>query len=92
MKKRQLTPEIEQFLKDIAARSAQLCSQAKLSQADLAAKSGVSVFTLRRMMSESGADVSLRTIEKICDALDITPYEFFSSPEFNGVKKSKKEI
>ena len=39
------------------------------------------------MMDMRRRDVSIVTIKKLCDGLEITLGEFFSSPEFDGLEQ-----
>ncbi len=42
------------------------------------------------MLDKSRRDVSIVTIKKFCDGLGITPGEFFSTPEFDGLEQEIK--
>ncbi len=54
---------------------------------ELANLSGVTPSTAYSMMDETRRDVSIVTIKKFCDGLDITLGEFFSTPEFDNLEQ-----
>ena len=56
---------------------------------ELANISGVTPSTAYSMKDQRHQDVSIVTIKKFCDGLDISLGEFFSSPEFDT---SEQEI
>ena len=49
--------------------------------------SGVTPSTAYSMMNEGRRDVSILTIKKFCDGLEITLGEFFSTPEFDNLEQ-----
>ena len=57
---------------------------------ELANLSGVTPSTAYSMMDETRRDVSIVTIKKFCDGLDITLGEFFSTPEFDNLEQEIK--
>ena len=56
----------------------------------LAYSSGVTSSTAYSMMDARRRDISIVTIKKFCDGLDITLGEFFSSPEFDELEQEIK--
>ena len=56
----------------------------------LAYSSGVTSSTVYSMLDERRRDVSIVTIKKFCDGLDMTLGEFFSSPEFDELEQEIK--
>ncbi len=75
-------------VKDIVVKRFQtLCDERKIKINELATLSGVTPSTAYSMMSESRRDVSIVTIKKFCDGLDITLGEFFSTPEFDALEQ-----
>jgi hypothetical protein len=42
------------------------------------------------MMDSNRRDLSIITIKKLCDGLDITLGEFFSTPEFDALEQEIK--
>lgn len=57
---------------------------------ELAVISGVTPTTVYSMMSEKRKDIKISTIKKLCDGLEITLGEFFSTPEFNNLEQEIK--
>ena len=49
--------------------------------------SGVTPSTVYSMMENSRRDLSIITIKKLCDGLDMTLGEFFSTPEFDALEQ-----
>ena len=74
----------------IVKRFAQLCLEKNIKINELATLSGVTPSTAYSMMDSSRRDVSIRTIKKFCDGLDITLGEFFSTEEFNNLEQEIK--
>ena len=75
-------------VKDIVAkRFAEICRERGIAVNELATLSGVTPSTAYSMMDEHRRDVSIVTIKKFCDGLDITLGEFFSSPEFDNLEQ-----
>lgn len=75
-------------VKDIVAkRFAEICRERGIAVNELATLSGVTPSTAYSMMDEHRRDVSIVTIKKFCDGLDITLGEFFSSPEFDDLEQ-----
>ena len=64
-----------------------LCDQRNIKINGLANFSGVTPSTAYSMMDKSRRDVSIITIKKFCDGLDITLGEFFTSPEFEDLEQ-----
>lgn len=57
---------------------------------ELANISGVTPSTAYSMMDNNRRDISIITIKKFCDGLDITLGEFFSTPEFDNLDQELK--
>ena len=60
-----------------------LCAQRSISPTMLAQASGLSKSGLYRILSGKTTRISLVTIIKICDGLEITLAEFFDMPELD---------
>lgn len=69
----------------VTARFTALCKERRIKFNELATISGVTPSTVYSMMDPARRDVSINTIKKLCDGLDITLGEFFSTPEFNAL-------
>lgn len=75
-------------VKDVVAeRFKNLCEERKIKINELANISGVTPSTAYSMMDMRRRDVSIVTIKKLCDGLEISLGEFFSSPEFDGLEQ-----
>ena len=68
----------------------QLCAQRGIKANELANISGVTPSTVYSLLDRRRRDVSIITIKKIGDGLDITLGEFFSTPEFDGLEQELK--
>ena len=78
-------------IKDVIVnRFLQLCNQRNIKINELSNLSGVTPSTAYSMLDKSRRDISIRTIKKFCDGLDITLGEFFSTPEFDSLEQEIK--
>lgn len=78
-------------VKDVVVKRFQnLCKERKITVNELANLSGVTPSTAYSMMDEGRRDISIVTIKKFCDGLDITLGEFFSATEFDGLEQEIK--
>lgn len=64
-----------------------LCDERNIKINELANISGVTPSTAYSMMDTTRRDISILTIKKFCDGLDITLGEFFSAPDFNDLEQ-----
>ena len=71
----------------VVERFAQLCEQRNITTNQLAYRSGVTPSTAYSMMDPKRREISIVTIKKFCDGLDITLGEFFSTPEFDKLEQ-----
>ena len=67
----------------VTQRFLTLCEEVHIRPNELATKSGVTPSTVYSMIDPSRGDMYISTIKKLCDGLDITLGEFFSTPEFD---------
>lgn len=74
----------------VADRFSQLCKEKNIKINELANISGVTPSTAYSMMDKSRREISIRTIKKFCDGLEITLGEFFSTPEFDSLEQEIK--
>ena len=74
----------------VAERFQELCNERNIKINELANLSGVTPSTAYSMMDKTRRDVSIVTIKKFCDGLEITLGEFFSTPEFNNLEQEIK--
>ena len=78
-------------IKDIIVnRFLELCKEKNIRINELANISGVTPSTAYSMMDSKRRDVSIRTIKKFCDGLEITLGEFFSTKEFDALEQEIK--
>lgn len=76
------------YVKDaVVRRFMQLCSQRNIKWNELATRSGVTPSTVYSMVDQRRRDVSITVIKKLCDGLEITLGEFFSTPEFDTLEQ-----
>ena len=74
----------------VAERFKNLCKERNIRINELANLSGVTPSTAYSMMDPHRRDVSIVTIKKFCDGLEITLGEFFSTPEFDALEQEIK--
>ena len=78
-------------VKDVVAkRFENLCKERNIKINELATISGVTPSTAYSMMDSDRRDISITTITKFCDGLEITLGEFFSTPEFDNLEQEIK--
>ena len=78
-------------VKDVVAeRFKKLFEERNIKINELANLSGVTPSTAYSMMDTNRRDVSITTIKKFCDGLEITLGEFFSTPEFDDLEQEIK--
>lgn len=71
----------------VAQRFQALCRERGIKPNELAALAGVTPSTVYSMMDERRRDVSIVTIKKLCDGLEISLGTFFSAPEFEALEQ-----
>lgn len=71
----------------VVFRFQQLCKERDIKVNELANLSAVTASTVYSLMDTRRRDVSIITIKKLCDGLDITLGEFFSTPEFDALEQ-----
>ena len=69
----------------VAQRFQGLCKERGIKLNELATLAGVTPSTVYSMMDAKRRDVSIVTIKKLCDGLEITLGTFFSTPEFDAL-------
>ena len=69
----------------ITKRFQQICKERKITYNTLANLSGVTPSTVYSMMDDRRKDLSVITVKKLCDGLDMTMGEFFDTPEFDSL-------
>ena len=74
----------------VAARFKEICEKRNIKANGLANISGVTPSTVYSMLDKNRRDISIVTIKKLCDGLDITLSEFFSTKEFDELEQEIK--
>ncbi|MEM5770142.1 MAG: helix-turn-helix transcriptional regulator [Bacillota bacterium] len=74
----------------VANRFNELCQSRNIKPNELATLSGVTPSTVYSMLDERRRDISIVTIKRLCDGLNVTLGEFFSTPEFDGAEQEMK--
>ena len=74
----------------VAERFQQLCAERGIRFNELANLAGVTPSTVYSMMDPSRRDVSVVTVKKLCDGLDISLGTFFSTPGFEALEQEIK--
>ncbi|MBQ3069950.1 MAG: helix-turn-helix transcriptional regulator [Clostridia bacterium] len=74
----------------VAKRFKIICAERNIKINELANCSGVTPSTAYSMMDSTRRDVSIVTIKKFCDGLDMTLGEFFSHPLFDELEQEIK--
>ena len=74
----------------VVKRFEELCKERNIKINELANISGVTPSTAYSMMDRTRRDISIITIKKFCDGLEITLGEFFSTPEFDNLEQEIK--
>lgn len=78
-------------VKDVVVnRFKELCRERNIKINELANISGVTPSTAYSMLDANRRDISILTIKKFCDGLEITLGEFFSTPEFDNLEQEIK--
>ena len=70
----------------VAERFREICAERKIRINELANLSGVTASTAYSMMDPKRRDISILTIKKFCDGLDMSLGEFFSAPVFDELE------
>ena len=71
-------------------RILELCGERGISINKLATISALSPSSIKNILYGKSQNPKLITIKMICDGLDITLGEFFSTPEFDGLEQELK--
>ena len=71
----------------VVQRFQQLCKERGIKPNELANLSGVTPSTVYSMLDSHRRDLSIIAIKKLCDGLNLTLGEFFSTPEFDALEQ-----
>ncbi len=71
----------------IVLRLKGICERRGIRYNELAVRSGMTPSTVYSLMSESRRDLSVITLKKLCDGLDMTVTEFFDDDIFRTLEQ-----
>lgn len=71
----------------IANRIRQLCRERGITPNGLSYLSAVPQATIKSILNGESRNPGTVTVKKLCDGLEITLGEFFSTPEFDGLEQ-----
>ena len=71
----------------VAIRFQELCVDRGIKTNELANLAGVTPSTVYSMMDSRRRDISIVTIKKLCDGLNMTLGDFFSTPLFDELEQ-----
>ncbi len=74
----------------VVTRFSQICNERGIKINELANLSGVTPSTAYSMFDKSRRDVSIVTIKKFCDGIDISLKDFFDDDIFNNLEQEIK--
>lgn len=74
----------------VANRIRQLCRARGITPNGLANISGVPQSTIKSILNGESRNPGTATVKKLCDALEITLGQFFSTPEFDALGKEMR--
>ena len=71
----------------VVLRFKDICKERNIKYNELATRSGETPSTAYSMMDEKRRDISITTIKKFCDGLDMTLSDFFNADIFNNLEQ-----
>ncbi len=74
----------------IVFRIRQLCKERGITPNALSNLAGISQATVKSILNGESRNPGTVTIKKLCDGLEITLGEFFSTPEFDALEQEIK--
>lgn len=74
----------------VAQRIKGLCDERGITPNSLANISGVTPSTVYSLLDPRRREISVSTVKKLCDGLEMTLGEFFSAPEFDELEQEIK--
>lgn len=74
----------------VARRILELCRERGITPNGLSYLSGVSQSTIKSILNGESKNPGCVTIKKLCDGLEITLGEFFSTPEMDALEQELK--
>ena len=76
-----------QIKEAIVVRLKSICSDRSIKYNELATLSGVTPSTVYSLMDSRRKDLSVITLKKLCDGLDMTITEFFDDELFKSIEQ-----
>lgn len=74
----------------VKRRIVELCNDRQITLNKLATICGITQSTLNNIMHRDGSKPTVATVKKICDGLDITMAQFFTSNIFENTEQEIK--
>ena len=74
----------------VKLRIVELCRERKITINKLSTVCGITQSTLNNIMHRDGSKPTVATVKKICDGLEITMAQFFTSEIFENVEQEIK--
>ncbi|MEA5002220.1 MAG: helix-turn-helix transcriptional regulator [Christensenella sp.] len=74
----------------IVARFKKLCEQEGIKLNELATRAGIAPSTVYSMMDNRRRDLSVLTVKKLCDGLEISVTDFFDDRIFKNLEQEIK--
>ncbi len=74
----------------IVLRFKELCKEKNIKYNELATRSGVTPSTVYSMLDENRKDLSVITLKKLCDGLEIDLVDFFDDEIFKNLEQEIK--
>lgn len=74
----------------VVARFKSICKERKMALNELANISGVTPSTVYSMMDSARRDLSIITIKKLCDGINMPLDDFFNDPVFHNLEQEIK--
>ena len=71
-------------------RIIELCNERNITINKLSTICGITQSTLNNIISGRNHSVTVATVKKICDGLDISVVDFFTSPGFDNMEQEIK--
>ncbi|MCI6037226.1 MAG: helix-turn-helix transcriptional regulator [Clostridiales bacterium] len=71
----------------VANRFREICKDRNIKPNELANRAGITPSSVYSMLDPKRREVSVNLVKKLCDGLDMTLGEFFSTPEFDDLEQ-----
>lgn len=79
------------YIKDAVVKRLQnICNEKNINYNELAVRAGITPSTVYSLMDSRRRDVSVSTLKKLCDGLDMTITEFFEDDMFTIIEQEIK--